>query len=85
MVGLYAGYADFYQVVQTAEMRDTVWSWLHDKTHEVKGFIAVNDAGNAVGLAHYRPFSRPLSATVAGFRTTCLSAQPLAVTKPASN
>ena len=64
---LYAGYADFYQVVQTAEMRDTVWSWLNDPTHEVKGFIAVNDAGDAVGLAHYRPFSRPLSASVAGF------------------
>ena len=64
---LYAAYADFYQTFQTTEMRETVWSWLNDKTHEVKGFIAVDDAGNAVGLAHYRPFSRPLSASVCGF------------------
>lgn len=64
---LYAGYAEFYQVVQTQEMRDTVWGWLNDATHEVKGFIAVNEAGEAVGLAHYRPYSRPLSASVGGF------------------
>ena len=64
---LYAAYADFYQAVQTPAMRDTVWSWLHDEAHEVKGFIAVNDAGEAVGLAHYRPYSRPLSASVGGF------------------
>ena len=64
---LYAAYADFYQTVQTPEMRDTVWSWLNDSTHEVKGFIALNDDGEAVGLAHYRPYSRPLSASVGGF------------------
>jgi GNAT superfamily N-acetyltransferase len=64
---LYAGYADFYQVVQTPDMRDTVWSWLMDGAHEVNGFIAVGDAGDALGLAHYRPFSRPLSASVGGF------------------
>jgi len=64
---LYAGYADYYQVTQTEQMRDTVWSWLHDSTHEVSGFIAVNETGDALGLAHYRPFARPLSATVGGF------------------
>lgn len=64
---LYAGYADFYQVVQTPDMRETVWSWLMDGAHEVSGFIAVGDTGDALGLAHYRPFSRPLSASVGGF------------------
>ena len=64
---LYAGYADFYQVDQTPDMRDTVWSWLMDGAHEVNGFIAVSDTGEALGLAHYRPFSRPLSASVGGF------------------
>jgi len=64
---LYAAYADYYQVVQTPEMRETVWRWLSDRDHEVCGFIAVNDAGDALGLAHYRPFSRPLSASVGGF------------------
>ena len=66
-VVLYSGYADFYKTVQTPEMRDRVWSWLTDGAHELQGFVAVNEAGRLVGLAHYRPFSRPLSATVAGF------------------
>lgn len=64
---LYAGYADFYQVAQTQEMRDTVWGWLNDSAHEVKGFLAVTETGEAVGLAHYRPFARPLSASVGGY------------------
>jgi ribosomal protein S18 acetylase RimI-like enzyme len=64
---LYLEYAEFYQVSQTQKMRDEVWSWLHDTNHEVNGFIAVNNEGTAVGLAHYRSFARPLSATVGGF------------------
>ncbi|WP_227978010.1 hypothetical protein [Arenimonas daejeonensis] len=68
---LYSGYADFYKVHQTPEMRATVWSWLNDNSHELEGFVAVNEAGGIVGIAHYRPFSRPLSATVGGLWTIC--------------
>lgn len=64
---LYAGYAEFYRVTQTPEMRDRVWGWITDPAHEVKAFVAEDAAGRAVGLAHYRPFARPLSATVGGF------------------
>lgn len=64
---LYSAYAEFYQVSQTQNMRDEIWSWLQDKNHEVNGLIAVNDEGVAVGLAHYRSFARPLSASVGGF------------------
>jgi len=64
---LYLAYAEFYQVTQTKEMRDQVWSWLHETNHEVNGLIALDNEGNAVGLAHYRPFSRPLSASTGGF------------------
>ncbi len=63
---LYAGYAEFYRVSQTPQMRDTVWEWLHDPQHEVCGFVA-EDAGTLVGLTHYRPFARPLSAATGGF------------------
>ena len=63
---LYAGYAEFYGVAQTPAMRDRVWDWLHDPAHEVEGFLA-EDGGTLVGLAHLRPFARPLSATVGGF------------------
>ncbi len=64
---LYAGYAEFYRVTQTPEMRATVWGWIMDPAHEVEAFVAEDEAGRAVGLAHYRPFARPLSASTGGF------------------
>lgn len=63
---LYAGYAAFYRVEQSPAMRDTVWGWLHDTGHPVTGLVAVR--GDApVGLAHVRPYARPLSASTGGF------------------
>ena len=38
-----------------------------DPAHEVKAFCAEDAAGRAVGLAHYRPFARPLAAGVGGY------------------
>ncbi|RYB01795.1 GNAT family N-acetyltransferase [Lichenibacterium ramalinae] len=64
---LYAGYAAFYGVAQTPEMRDRVWSWLHDPAHATEGLIAQDAEGGAVGLAHYRAFARPLSASTGGY------------------
>ncbi|MGQ0567651.1 MAG: GNAT family N-acetyltransferase [Gemmobacter sp.] len=63
---LYAGYADHYRVAQTPAMREVVWGWLMDPGHATKGFVAVH-GGVPVGLAHYRAFARPLSASVGGF------------------
>lgn len=63
---LYAGYAAFYGVDQTARMRATVWGWLMDAGHEVNGLIAFNN-GVAVGITHFRPYARPLAATIGGF------------------
>lgn len=63
---LYAGYAVFYRVEQSEAMRDQVWSWIHDPAHEVRGLVA-EDQGRLVGLAHFRPFARPLSASTGGF------------------
>jgi GNAT superfamily N-acetyltransferase len=64
---LFAGYAEFYKVAQTPEMRATVWGWLHDPAHEVCGLVAEAEDGRAVGMAHYRPMARPLAAATAGF------------------
>lgn len=64
---LYQGYADFYQVEQTDEMRDRVWSWLHDPAAESCGLVAEDADGKLLGIAHYRPFARPLSASTGGF------------------
>lgn len=64
---LYAGYARFYRTEQTPEMRARVWSWLIDDHEELEGFVAIDDQDRLVGLAHFRQFSRPLSATKGGF------------------
>lgn len=64
---LYAGYAEFYKVTQTPEMREKVWAWIHDPAHEVNAVVAEDEAGRAVGLAHYRAFARPLSASTGCF------------------
>lgn len=64
---LYAGYADFYRVSQTPEMRDTVWGWLHDGAAQSEGVVAEDADGKVIGIAHFRPFARPLSASTGGF------------------
>ena len=64
---LYAAYAAFYRVEQTDEQAERTWGWLLDRAHEVEADVVVYEADRVVGLAHVRPFARPLSATVGGF------------------
>ncbi|MGB3278501.1 MAG: GNAT family N-acetyltransferase [Pseudorhodobacter sp.] len=64
---LYQGYAAFYKTNQTPAMRDTVWAWLHDSATAVHGLVAEDASGTLLGLAHFRPFARPLSASTGGF------------------
>ena len=64
---LYAGYAAFYLVTQTDAMRHRVWSWLISGENEMNGLVAEDAGGNLIGLAHFRPFARPLSASIGGF------------------
>jgi GNAT superfamily N-acetyltransferase len=64
---LYAGYAAFYRVAQTEEMRARVWGWLQDPARGMVGLVAEAPGGRLVGLAHLRAFARPLSATTGGF------------------
>lgn len=63
---LYQGYAKFYGVEQSQEMRDRVWGWITNPDHEVNCFVAELD-GKLIGLTHFRPFFSPLSANVKGF------------------
>ncbi len=63
---LYAGYAAFYKVAQTPQMRAVVWQWLHDRSHGTEGLVAELD-GDLIGLAHFRAFARPLSASTGGY------------------
>jgi GNAT superfamily N-acetyltransferase len=64
---LYSGYAVFYGVAQTPAMRDTVWGWIRDPAHELEALIAEGASGRAIGLAHLRPFARPLRAAYGGY------------------
>ena len=63
---LYRGYADFYNVEMNEKILHTVWNWLHDKSHEVKGLVYEID-NNIVGFAHYRRMPRPLRGKYIGF------------------
>jgi ribosomal protein S18 acetylase RimI-like enzyme len=64
---LYKEYAAFYQVAQSDDMARRVWSWLCDPSHEVCGLVVEDTSRTLLGLAHYRPFARPLSATIGCF------------------
>ena len=64
---LYAGYAAFYRVAQSDDMARQVWSWLCDPSREVGGLVVEDDGHTLLGLAHFRPFARPLSATIGCF------------------
>ncbi|MFI5060260.1 MAG: GNAT family N-acetyltransferase [Actinomycetales bacterium] len=60
---LYAGYGEFYKTPLTDEKALLVWSWITDKNHELEAYFALNDEGEPIGLAHVRPFARPLDGT----------------------
>jgi len=64
---LYQAYADFYRTPQPDAAVLRVWSWIHDPHHEVNCLLADNGAGTVAGLAHYRAFARPLSASTGCF------------------
>ena len=63
---LYKGYADFYKVEMNDKILQTIWNWLHDKSHDVEGLVyEVED--KIIGLAHYRRMPSPLRGQYIGF------------------
>lgn len=64
---LYSAYADFYASPQNEATRERVWGWLHDPSHELDGFVALDRDGQGLGLVHFHPFVRPLAASIGGF------------------
>jgi ribosomal protein S18 acetylase RimI-like enzyme len=45
---------------------DTLWSWIHDESHDVKG-LCFEFEGKIVGIAHYRTMPRPIKGQYIGF------------------
>ena len=64
---LYKAYATFYKMPMEQETLDTVWSWIQDDSNPFYGFIAKNEAGEAVGMAHCRQMPSPLRGAYVGF------------------
>ncbi len=63
---LYKAYADFYKAPINSWILDTLWDWIHDDNHIVKG-ICYELEGKIVGIAHYRTMPRPIKAKYIGF------------------
>lgn len=65
---LHRGYLEFYESARPVEVSTVVWSWLMDPDHELEAVVVRPAAGaEPVGLAHYRPFPRPLHGSTACF------------------
>lgn len=64
---LYQGYAEFYRVPMDDAIALRLWGWIMDPAIEVEARLAEDEAGRAVGLAHFRKMARPLSASWGGF------------------
>ena len=65
---LHRGYLDFYESTRPDEVTAIVWGWLTDPDHELECLVVRATAGSEpVGIAHLRPFVRPLHGTVSGF------------------
>ena len=65
---LHRGYLDFYESTRPDDVSAVVWDWLTDPDHELECLVVRTETGSApVGIAHFRPFSRPLHASVSCF------------------
>ncbi|NNC11059.1 GNAT family N-acetyltransferase [Planctomonas sp. JC2975] len=64
---LFAAYRAFYELAPDEAVLSTVWGWLADADHEVRGLVAVDDTDRPVGIAHVRTFARPSTASAGLF------------------
>jgi ribosomal protein S18 acetylase RimI-like enzyme len=65
-VKLYNAYANFYKVPMNTRILDTLWDWINDENHIVKG-ICFELEDKIVGIAHYRTMPRPIKGQYIGF------------------
>ena len=54
----YKDYANFYNVEMNSQILETVWNWLNDKNHVVKGIVCEIDE-NIIAFTHYRSLPKP--------------------------
>ncbi len=65
---LFTGYCTFYGWETSEEQLSRVWSWIHEEG-KVEAIVAASADGDGepVGLAHLRPWVRPLRGEIAGY------------------
>lgn len=65
-LALYAGYRAFYKLPADPSKVSLVFSWLLANTHGMTGIVAFSSSSPdaLLGLANFRPFARPSTATV---------------------
>ena len=63
---LYQAYANFYSVPMNSGILDTLWEWIHDEKHVVRGICFELDS-KIVGIAHYRTMPRPIKGQYIGY------------------
>ncbi len=65
---LYSGYCRFYERQTSDEHLRLIWSWIHERG-SIECLVAVPADGNGdpIGLAHLRPWIRPLRGIVCGY------------------
>lgn len=63
---LFAAYAAFGGEAQTEQMRDRVWSWIHDP-HRQTLCLVVEGAEELAGFVHFRSYERPMPATLGAY------------------
>ena len=64
---LYRGYAEYYRVDTDDAKLQTLFEWLLEPGHVCEGLVAESDAGDLVGLAHFRTMPSPLRGAEVGF------------------
>ena len=65
---LHRGYLDFYESTRPEAVSVVVWKWLMDPGHELEAIVArAQSDAEPVGIAHFRPFVRPLQGSTACF------------------
>lgn len=64
---LFQAYCESGGEIQTSDMRDRVWGWIHDEAAQTICFIAESSHGDAVGFVHFRSYERPMPATVGAY------------------
>ena len=64
---LYRAYAAFYDAPMSDEILARTWSWLLADEHPQEALVAQLANGSLVGLAHFRPFPKPMLGQDAGF------------------